>query len=219
MPQLRITEIKTTKKGRYALFCDDGFLFSVDEETLLKHHVAEGSFFSGEELMLLREASDYQRAKNKALELLGIRDHTRAELEQKLRRNFDEHTAAMAVQKVAELGLIDDESCAMRYAAELIEHRGMSVRAAAQKLHEHGVDRELAQNVLEPYSDSEGDRIETLINAKYRSKLSTPQGRRSVMAALARRGFSSSAIRETIKNCCGNMDDSDDLSGYDNDDC
>lgn len=202
MSELRITEIKTTKKGRYALFCDEGFLFSVDEETLLRHHVAEGSVFSGEELMLLREASDYQRAKNKALELLGLRDHTRAELEQKLRRSFDEHTAALAVQKVAELGLIDDEACAERYAAELVERRGMSVRAAGQKLREHGVDRALADEVLAKYRDGEGERIATLISSKYREKLATPKGRQSVMTALARRGFSTSAIREAIKDGC-----------------
>ena len=202
MSELRITEIKTTKKGRYALFCDEGFLFSVDEETLLRHHVAEGSVFSGEELMLLREASDYQRAKNKALELLGLRDHTRAELEQKLRRSFDEHTAALAVQNVAELGLIDDEACAERYAAELVERRGMSVKAAAQKLREHGVDRTLADEVLAKYRDGEGERIASLISSKYHAKLATPKGRQSVMAALARRGFSPSAIREAIKDGC-----------------
>ena len=30
---MKITEIKMTKKGRYALFCGEEFLFSVDEST------------------------------------------------------------------------------------------------------------------------------------------------------------------------------------------
>ena len=37
-----ITRISRTRKGRFALFCDAGFLFSVDEETFFTEHLAEG---------------------------------------------------------------------------------------------------------------------------------------------------------------------------------
>ena len=40
--QTTITRISRTRKGRFALFCDAGFLFSVDEETFFTEHLAEG---------------------------------------------------------------------------------------------------------------------------------------------------------------------------------
>lgn len=198
MSEVAITEIKTTRKGRYALFCGDEFLFSIDEETLLRHLIKEGSVLSGEELMLVREASDYQKAKNKALDYLGMRDHSESELYQKLKRGFDEHTAAHAVARIKELGLTDDGKFARDYAAELIERKGASARAAAAKLREKGIDKETIAEALAPYEEGDEQRAVELIERKYLSKLETRAGREAVKAALARRGFSSRDIRAAL---------------------
>ena len=198
MSEVAITEIKTTKKGRYALFCEDGFLFSVDDETLLRHGLKEGSALSGEQLLLVREASDYQKAKNKALDYLGLRDHSEGELYAKLKRNFDEHTAAAAVAKIKELGLTDDVAFAKNYAAELIERKGASMRAAADKLREKGIDKETIAAALSPYEESDADRAAALIEKKYAHKLDSRAGRDAVKAALARRGFSMRDIRQAL---------------------
>ena len=50
-----VSDIKNTKKGRYALFCDGEFLFSVDEETLLKHGLEKGSVLTKPELDALEK--------------------------------------------------------------------------------------------------------------------------------------------------------------------
>lgn len=206
MSEVSITEIKTTKKGRYALFCDDGFLFSVDDETLLRHGLKEGSTLSGEELLLVREASDYQKAKNKALDYLGLRDHSEGELYTKLKRSFDEHTAAAAVAKIKELGLTDDGAFARNYAYELIERKGASTRAAADKLREKGIAKETIAEALAPYDNSDADRAAALIEKKYSYKLAMRSGRDAVKAALARRGFSMRDIREALSRFDENGD-------------
>ena len=54
-----LTSIKQTKRGKYALFCDDGFLFSVDEEVLLKHDLHPGRALSAEDIEELKEETDY----------------------------------------------------------------------------------------------------------------------------------------------------------------
>ena len=57
-----ITRISRTRKGRFALFCDAGFLFSVVEETFFTEHLAEGlTLDDGPVDDLLRE-SDALRA-------------------------------------------------------------------------------------------------------------------------------------------------------------
>lgn len=195
---VEITDIRTTRKGRYALFCDEGFLFSIDEETLLSHGIEIGSVLSGGELERVREASDYQKAKNKALELLGYRAHSENELYTKLLRRFDDHTSALAVARIKELGLTDDEAFARDCASELIERKGASVRAAADKLREKGIAKEIISDALAPYEEGERERAIALIAKKYASKLDTRQGRGSVMAALARRGFGSRDIHAAL---------------------
>lgn len=40
---MRISKIKETRRGRFALFDEnEEFLFSVDGETLVRHHLEEG---------------------------------------------------------------------------------------------------------------------------------------------------------------------------------
>ncbi|MEG2634343.1 MAG: RecX family transcriptional regulator, partial [Oscillospiraceae bacterium] len=151
MSSVTITEIKQTKRGRYALFCADGFMFSIDEDTVARHHVKKGMQLENEQLMQIRAASDFQKAKNKALDLLSMRDHSEYELRQKLMKTYDEDTAALAVQKVSELKLTDDGTFARRYASELIESKGQSRRAAAQKLREKGISREIIEQTLTKY--------------------------------------------------------------------
>ena len=71
---MRIGKITATKRGRYALFDEDGqFLFSVDGETLLKNNIAEGTALTAPALCARREESDERRAKDKALRLLSLR--------------------------------------------------------------------------------------------------------------------------------------------------
>ena len=62
-----ITRISRTRKGRFALFCDAGFLFSVDEETFFTEHLAEGLTLDDGQLDELLRKSDAQRAKDKGI--------------------------------------------------------------------------------------------------------------------------------------------------------
>ncbi len=199
-----INKITVTKKGRYALFCGGEFLFSIDEETLLKHHIKEGTELKREELERLRAASDYFSAKNKALELLGYRDHSKKELTDKLKRRFDEQTARLAVEKMCELKLLDDREFARKLCAELIELRGKSKRAAAQKLYEKGVSREISEQTLAEYEDDETEAIRELVKKKYLDKLADRDKRAGVYAALMRRGFRSENIREVLNELSSN---------------
>ncbi len=199
MSQTMITEIRMTKKGRYALFCDEGFLFSVDDETLLRHGIKKGSVLDGEELALVRAASDYQRAKNKALDLLGRRDHSKSELVKKLERTFDEHTSKLAVERVCELGLVDDRAFARRYADELSTLRGMSARAVRAKLYEKGVSREIVDEVMGELDVSDADSLRGLVQKKYLRKLAGENGYRLTFAALVRRGFSASDVKAVLR--------------------
>ena len=92
-----ITDIKITKKGKYALFCGSEFLFSVDEATSQAYDLHPGMDISEEGLSELRKRSEYNKALSRAFLILGSRDHSEYELFTKLSRSFDEETASAAV--------------------------------------------------------------------------------------------------------------------------
>ncbi|HRM85913.1 MAG TPA: hypothetical protein PK278_07880, partial [Gemmiger qucibialis] len=118
MPKL--TQVKETKRGRYALFFDGEFAFSLDEDTFAMAGLHTGDELEEWQIHDLQTKSDTRKAVDKAMDLLALRDHAAGELYQKLCRSFDPHSAAAAVAKMQELNLLDDAGFARRRAAELL---------------------------------------------------------------------------------------------------
>ena len=197
-----ITQIKETKKGRLALFLDGEFAFSLDEATFAAAALHEEDEVEEWRLEELRKQSDTRKALDKAMDLLSLRDHAAGELYQKLCRKFDGPSAAYAVAKAQELGLLDDAAFARRRAAELLRKR-KSRRAILDDLTAKGIDRDTAAGAVETlYAGEEQDPELTaaiqLVQRHYAAKLAA--GRRDqVAAALARRGFSHAVIRQALE--------------------
>ena len=199
MPQL--TQISETKKGRYALFFDGEFAFSLDAGTFADADLHQDDELEPWQIEELRKKSDTRRALDKAMDLLALRDHAAGELYDKLCRRFDPHSAAAAVARAGELGLLNDESFARRRAAELLRKR-KSRREILMDLNKKGIDRDTAAAVVEALGDEEEDpdlaSARALVQRQYASKLA--QGKEpQVAAALARRGFSHSVIRTVLQ--------------------
>lgn len=199
----RLTQIKETKKGRLALFLDGEFVFSLDEETFARANLHEGDELESWQVEDLRKQSDTRRALDKAMDYLSLRDHASGELYQKLCRKFDAPSAAYAVARAGELGLLDDAGFARRRAAELLRKR-KSRREILTDLAAKGVDRDTAAEAVEALyeCDEEGEDPElatarALVQRHYAAKLAAGK-RDQVAAALARRGFSHAIIREAL---------------------
>lgn len=213
MPQ--ITAVKETKRGRLALFVDGEFAFSLDPETFADADLHEEDEIEPFRLEELRRQSDTRKAVDRALDILALRDHAAGELYQKLCRKFDPHSAAAAVAKAEELGLLNDADFARRRAAELMRKR-KSRREVEQDLAAKGIDRDTAAQVLEKlYAPEDGPDPEVaaacaLVQRQYARKLA--EGKRpQVMAALARRGFSYAVIRTALEANDAGEDDFSDL--------
>ena len=199
----RLTQIKETKKGRLALFLDGEFVFSLDEDTFAGASLHEGDDLEPWQVEELRKQSDTRRALDKAMDYLSLRDHAAGELYQKLCRKFDEHSAAYAVARAGELGLLDDAGFARRRAAELLRKR-KSRREILRDLAAKGIDRDTAAQAVEALYDSGEDgedpeeaAARALVERQYAAKLAAGK-RDQVAAALGRRGFSHASIRTVL---------------------
>ena len=199
----RLTRITETKRGRYALFLDDEFAFSLDEDTFAAAGLHAGDELTEPAVAELRRKSDARRALDKAMDLLALRDHAAGELYAKLCRRFDPHTAAAAVARVGEPGLLNDAGFARRRAAELPRKR-KSRREILQDLAAKGIDRETAADALAALMPADGEEdpdlasARALVERQYARKLAEGKTQQ-VMAALARRGFSHAVIRAAVQ--------------------
>lgn len=200
---MRITAIQTTRRGRFALFGEEGFLFSLDSETFFARHIQEGDCFSPGELAELRAASDTRKACDKALRCLSVRLWAAGELYQRLCRDFDEHSAAAAVAKMQQLELLDDASFARQKAAWMAR-RNKSPREIRMQLARCGVDEAITEAVMkELFAQNEEElsparqAILRLLERPYAARLAAGETDK-VKAALARRGFTHEDIRAAL---------------------
>lgn len=195
---IKITDITKTKKGLNALFADDEFLFSVDDIVLYRNNIQIGSCFTQQELACISKQSQDTKAVDKAYTLLSTRMHSRKELYDKLLRKFEPENARYAVDKMTELGLVDDAVFAQLKAEYLLNVKRQSLSAIRLKLSSLGIDKDIIDSVLLNFElDNQIDDITRLLQTKYRSKLSAPD---KVVASLLRKGFKYGEIRQALDN-------------------
>ncbi len=171
----------------------------LDTETLLLAGIRVGQEVSEEDLSALQEKSNRNRAYEKALYLLEYRPHSRQELLNKVLREYPEEAALEAVERVAELGLLNDEQYAADLAQEFLNRKGYGVHRARQELMRRGIDRDLIDTVLQnTESDPEAQLIQ-IITKKYKPVPTDRKGVEKVIAAMVRRGYEFSQVRHALQ--------------------
>ena len=193
-----ITEARRRRRSLYLLILDGQDGPTVDVRTFDESAYRVGGGITEEQLAALLEASEYNRARDRALYLLGLRDYACKELEKKLLTEARPEVAARVVERLSEVGLLDDERYAERLAQSLSRAKQYPKRRIAQELQRRGVDRGTAACAAEDIVCEDFKQALALIEKKYYNKMTDRDSRQKVMAALARRGFSYEAIRQAI---------------------
>jgi regulatory protein len=127
------------------------------------------------------------------LRQLGMAPRSRAQLEKKLReRGCDDDVAKRVLDRMTEVGLVDDEAYAEMLVRSKQASRGLARRALAHELHKHGIDDDLAQEALgDVGAAQERAKAEELVAKKLRTMHGLPpdvQARR-LAGMLARKGY------------------------------
>lgn len=195
-----ITAIEPRKKGLSALYIDGEFAMKIDTETLISNKIDVATEIDDDTLHRIIELSDVKRAKNKALWLISYRDYSKKELTEKIKLSYPEKAAIQAVERMEELGLINDESYALRYASDLINLKHLSKSAAVIKLTQKGIDRSLASEIVDEFDVDPCEHIKTLIEKKYAKSLFDEKGRRRTVNALMRLGYHYSDIKSALND-------------------
>lgn len=164
------------------------------------------------------EADPYGIAREIVLARLTDRAHARRELEQALaKRNTDPEVATAVLDRLAEVGLVDDRAFAAAWVASRQQRKHLSRRALRDELVRKGVDRDVVDEVLESVDgDDESAAAMALVERKARSMagLAPEVRRRRLLAALARRGFSA----EVSSRALSALDPGPDPDGWADDD-
>ena len=155
------------------------------------------------ETNLKAEVDPIEFARTIALNALASRAKSRHELEIQLaKRGVADETIKLVLDRLTDVGLIDDRGFALAWSQSRQRAKGLSRRVLSQELTAKGIDRATADEVLDGISpDDEYEAALAIAKKKARSVTNLPRDVqvRRIFDLLARKGFSSSISAQIIK--------------------
>ncbi len=142
----------------------------------------------------------------RALGLLAVRQRSRRELERRLvQAGFESDTVAAELDRLEQVGLVDDAAFAASVVESRMGVRGESRRAVGVKLQQAGVDREVALAALDQGPGDEQERADRLAETRASrvSSLDPATGFARVSGFLMRRGYPPGVARQAARRALG----------------
>lgn len=195
----------TAKQGKGTkihIHIDGEYLLTVDEDFWFSSGYVSGDEIDDGDLAAFKEAAGSRLAFNSAMFSLDMRDHSEREIRQKLSRKYDEQSVDTAVEKLLDLGLVNDRRYAEHLCRELFERKKFGKSRVISELYRKGISREIINEVLDEYEEeNEPDNVERIVDIirkKYYNKLIDEKSRQKTVAALVRLGYSFSDIHQAM---------------------
>lgn len=196
---MRVTAVEKVKGSRYRVDIDGIYWYILDIELIAANGIRVGLTCDEAFLDDVREQAERRKARERALYLLEVRDHTRKELVEKLKRSVSPEIAEETVDKMEDYGFLDDRKYAERYAAVLLLQKKLGRRAALYQMQQKGIGREAAEEALDAVGADPLEQLRELVERRYARYLTDEKGVQKVTNALARLGHSYSDIRQVLR--------------------
>jgi regulatory protein len=142
----------------------------------------------------------------RALRLLAVRPRTRRELDSRLRHaGFDDAEVSSELDRLEEVGLLDDGAFARELADHHLKVRGSGRRAVAGALASKGVSRETIDATLAGLEGDETMRALEVATDRARrlTSLRPEVAYQRLVSFLARRGYDAGTSREAARAALG----------------
>lgn len=149
------------QRRKIHILVDGEYRLTVTRDFWAGQNIRSGDELDDAEFAAFCEAAGSCRAFNAAVDILSRRDHSSKELERKVARRSGAEFAREAVERLEELGYVDDERYAHTLAQELYERRGMGKKRIEQELRQRGISRETACECTEELDGDDAERIKS----------------------------------------------------------
>ena len=187
------------RRNRARVSVDGEFWAELDAAVAIENGLREGVEFSQEELDRVRVEGERPVAMGRALNLLGYRARSEAEIRDRLQRyGYVGETIDIVILRLNELGYLDDAEFARLKAREKARRYGP--RRVSIELRKSGVGESLAREVVEEEfaGRSEVGEARSAAARRYNVRGSDAEARR-VYGFLVRRGYSAAVSAQVAR--------------------
>ena len=196
---MRITAIKTQVKreGRYSIFVDGKYAFSLSAEGLLNAQLVTGQELSQTELTAYKKASQEDKAYSLTLAYVARRMRSEGELHDYFRRKqYAPELSEQIMWRLRQLDFVNDAEFARRWVENRRLLKATSTKKLRLELKQKRISDDIIRSVLEADETDERQILRELVEKK--RKQSRYQDPQKLMMYLARQGFSYNDIKSVI---------------------
>lgn len=195
----RVTDIKQQQRnsGRYSIYLDGKYTFSLSELDVAASGLRIGSEVTESELRDLRSRGEASKAYDRALSYLSFRQRTEAEMRRYLQgKEYDDEVIHPVIARLRELKLLDDAEFARSWVRTRQMLRPRSKRVLQAELAQKGVPAAIISIVLDEVdAEDQIDALRSLISRRG-ARYDSPE---KLMAYLARQGFSYDLVKQAME--------------------
>ena len=195
---MTITAIQQQVKraGRYSVFVDGKYAFSLSADALLHAGLVQGQELSQDELTGWKKASQDDKAYALTLAYIARRMRSEGELRDYFRRKGLEDFGRTVLPKLRERGLVDDEEFAKRWVENRRLLKATSTKKLKLELRQKHIADDIVRRVLAEDETDERAVLKELVDRK--RKQTRYQDDQKLIAYLARQGFNYDDIKSVL---------------------
>lgn len=196
---MKVTNIKQQIKraGRYSIFIDGQYSFSLSAASLLDSKLAVGQDLSQQQVKEMEKLSSDDKLYDRVLNYLAIRPRTKWEITTYLQRKGASPALSDTIlNKLSNSNLLDDKKFAEAFVSDRRLLRSASRRKLIQELRQKHVADEIIQAAVGNEAEDEQVALRAVISSKRRQ--SKYQDNLKLMQYLARQGFNYGDIKAAL---------------------
>lgn len=183
------------------MYVDGKYVLSATPDEVVMWGLKVGIEVSQERIKELSEASDLQKNLERVYGFLGVRNRSRKEIVDYLKKKkVDEATSIQILEKLEKMGYINDTEFAKWWIEQRREFKPKSFRAIRMELVKKGISREIIDELNKPQDRDETKLALKLIDKKLKrwSGLPELEFKKKVYNFLGSRGFGFDVIKEVV---------------------
>jgi regulatory protein len=198
-----ITAVERERRRRRAhVYFDSGEAISLRLDIIAREGLAAGSELDLRRRHELQALDQRLEAIDASLRLIAVGPRSRGDLRDRLlRRGFGRAAIDAALERMTELGYLDDAAFARSWVEARLAATPRSRRALAFELSRRGVSRELAEETVGGLSDADAAYEAASRRSRNLRAGDEAEFRRRLASFLASRGFSYGVVRAAIDRC------------------
>ena len=199
---MKITSIEKNKKnkGRFSVYIDEKFSFSLSEDDYLSLNLYDKSELSRDEIDHIKNTVNFRAAKNCALKYLSYKLRTEKEVRMKLQDDgFDGDSIEMAIEELNALGYINNKIYVQKFVFDRSKLKPKSKKLIKLELMGKGIQEEIIDEVFNDWNVDETSVAESLVKRKFgKYDFNDDSIKRKAYMFLKHRGYSHDVIESVI---------------------